>query len=50
MRFEVRTSNIIKNGWFIEDTVGNKKFPTSTNKFVCDFYCKALNDLYEEMR
>ncbi len=48
MRFEVIPSNIVDNAWFIRDTVGKIKFPTSTNKFLCDFYCKALNTVYEE--
>jgi len=48
MRFEVIPSNVVDNAWFIKDTVGNLMFPTSTNKFLCDFYCLALNELYEE--
>jgi len=48
MRFEVIPSNVVDNAWFVKDTVGNLMFPTSTNKFLCDFYCKALNELYEE--
>ncbi len=48
MRFEVVPSNIVDNAWFIRDTMGNLTFPTSTNKFLCDFYCKALNVVYDE--
>ncbi len=48
-RFNIRKSHVMKNGWFIEDSLKKFTFPTSKgDKGWLTSYCKALNKLFED--
>ena len=50
-RFNIRKSHVIKNGWFIEDSLKKFTFPTSKgDKGWLTSYCKALNKLFEDKK
>lgn len=48
-RFNIIESRIIKDAWFIEDSLKEFTFPTIINgKDTCFTFCKALNKLSDE--
>lgn len=47
-RFVITKSNIIDDGWFIDDTVGNFSFDTTKDKSSLIMYEKQLNELNDE--
>ena len=50
-RFNIIKSRIVKDGWFIEDTLKEFTFPTIKNgKNICFTLCKALNKLNNNIK
>lgn len=47
-RFTINNSNIVRDGYFIKDNVGNFSFPTTIDGSDLIMYHKALNKLSEE--
>ena len=47
-RFTINNSNIVRDGYFIKDNVGNFSFPTTTDGSDLIMYHKAMNELSEE--